>query len=201
MAFVGNWSVIFGETPSAAKWTQLGTDADDLNTRLEAVEGFNTIWWQQLGRTTLGSGGDSLSVTFTAKKYLHIIAHTIDTGGTNNQALTFNADTGNNYARRISINGAADASGAGVASIACQVATAASPATVILDVVNVAAVEKIVYGYTFARGTAGAAANPDRAELSGKWANTSAQVTTVTITNSGTGDYATGSEITVLGHN
>lgn len=56
MAFVGGWSVIFGETPSAAKWNQLGTDADDLDTRLNVIEATWSPFTPSWTNLTVGSG-------------------------------------------------------------------------------------------------------------------------------------------------
>ena len=45
----------------------------------------------------------------------------------------------------------------------------------------------------------GAGNAPQRKELSGKWANTAAQITRVDAVNGGSGDFAVGSKVTVFG--
>ena len=47
--------------------------------------------------------------------------------------------------------------------------------------------------------TSGAGTSPDRKEMVGKWANTSAQITTIKANNGGTGSYSEGSELIVWG--
>lgn len=164
----------------------------------------STMWWEELGRTTLSGVADIISVSpFTAKKYLKIIISMQGTGGTVDVSLRFNGDTASNYARRENSNGAA--SDTTTASQTHHLVT--GPATYAnlyyeMDVINISNLEKVFLGWRTDPGTAGAAGSPGRMEGSGKWANTSTQITSVSIANlSGTGDYASGSEIVVLGHN
>lgn len=56
MPYTGGWSVIFGETPSAAKWNQLGTDADFLDGRLDTIEAAYTSFVPSWTNLTVGSG-------------------------------------------------------------------------------------------------------------------------------------------------
>lgn len=158
------------------------------------------VWWEEIGRTTLGSAGDTITVSsFTAKKYLRIQANLLATGGTIGAAVTFNSDTGSNYARRISDEGGADATGASQSSAAIGT-TGAWNQSIVADVTNISSSEKLIIAHQAGVNSAGAASIPRRQEMVGKWANTSSQITTVTFTNLGTGDYAIGSEVIILGH-
>lgn len=158
-------------------------------------------WWEELGRTTLGVAGDTISLTpITAKKYLRIIVHAIDTGGTIGISVRFNNDTGNNYSYRNSSNGGADGVAGSASSAFIGAPVTARPAHVDAFVTNIAAQEKLISFVAVNNGGAGAASAPDRLEGAAKWANTSAQITRVDVINGGTGDFAIGSEVVVLGH-
>lgn len=159
------------------------------------------VWWQEIARTTLSGAGDTITVSsIPARKYLMVIIEVVSTGGTVNTSITFNGDTGANYAFRVSTDGAADSSATSTTSINTVSTASATPIFAVANVRNIAAQEKLVYAYSIGQNTAGAANLPIRRELAGKWANTAAQITTVTVTNTGTGDYAIGSEVVVLGH-
>lgn len=161
----------------------------------------NDAGFVELGRTTLGTAGDTMSVTsLPARKYLQIVVAAQDTGGTIAASIRFNNDTGSNYTRRYSVNNAADTTGVATSSILLTTA-AAQPIYSRVDVVNIAAQEKLVIGQAVVRNTAGTGSNPDKFELSGKWVNTSDQITRIDIINSGAGDFAIGSEVIVYGHN
>ena len=65
--------------------------------------------WERLAHVALSGSGDVLdSGTFTAKKNMRVIIQTIATGGNIKENITFNSDTGNNYSRRRSNDGASD---------------------------------------------------------------------------------------------
>lgn len=158
------------------------------------------IWWEELGRTTLGSAGDTITVdSLSARKYLKISNYLIATGGTINQNLRFNNDSGSNYAQRKSDNGGADSSAGSLTSITLQDSTAATNSFYAGEIINVSAQEKLLIGFN-SRNSTGAANPPARTESWGKWANTAAQITRIDIFNTGTGDFAIGSEVVVLGH-
>lgn len=153
----------------------------------------------EIGRTTLGTAGDSISVTsIPPKKYLRIVISAFDTGGTIDTLVRFNNDSGNNYARRLSTNGGADVT-AGSTSSLVTFGNAAYPTFTIIEITNTLAKEKNAIIYSIAQNTAGAGNLPGRTMGVGKWANTAAQINRVDASNPGTGDFAIGSEIVVFG--
>lgn len=158
-------------------------------------------WWQEIARTTLSTSSDTITVgSIPARKYLKVIVYTIASGGTNSLALNFNGDTTNNYSLRESANGGADTTTTSYGSIRLDAGAAASPMFSSVEIVNIASAEKLVIGHTTVNGNAGAASTPFRKEFNSKWSNTSAQITSMTLTNAGTGDFGAGSEVVVLGH-
>lgn len=199
-----SWSVVFGEQPSASKWNTLGTNDASFHERIGTNFSSGTtspVWWEELGRTTLGSNGDTITLSsLGARKFLHVHISLLPTGGTINASVTFNNDTAANYARRASDNGGADASAVSQSNLPVGSSTGAYPFFIEFDVINISAQEKLVMGHTVDQNTAGAANQTNRREFTGKWANTSAQISRVDVTNSGTGDYATSSVIVVKGH-
>lgn len=201
-----SWSVTFGEQPSAAKWNILGTNDSFFNDQVGTGFGSGTtskVWWEELtnGRTTLTGAGDTISTgTFAARRHLKIIATTTDTGGTTNMVMRFNADSGNNYQYKESVNFGAGTDNNSASSIGLMGAVAA-PILSEVTVFNIATDEKTVIGHNVIAGTAGAANATTSRETFGKWANTSDSITSVSVINSGgTGDFAIGSTLVVLGH-
>lgn len=159
-------------------------------------------WWEEIGRTTLGSAADSITVSsLPAKKYLKVLILLLDTGGTVSGFMTFNSDTGTNYTRRDSDENGADTATASTSSIRASASAGAWAHLVELNILNVSAEEKLVMGHAVGGNTAGDSAVNRRTDISGKWDNVAAQISAITISNGGTGDYNTGSEIVVLGHN
>lgn len=159
------------------------------------------VWWQEIGRTTLGVAGDTITVSsFTAKKYLKILIATLATGGTTSMLLTFNSDTGANYARQSTINSTLGGDATSQSSIKLDGGASAENKFTVLEIINILAQEKIGTATTTESGGAGAANAPDNSVQNVKWANTAAQITTLVVTNDGGGDYAIGSEVVVLGH-
>ena len=155
--------------------------------------------WKELGRQTLSSSGDVMtSGTFTAKDNLMILYYGVASGEMINK-LTFNDDTGNNYAYKISDNGASDSSTTSNAFLEFATSSTSNEFSV-ADVVNIADQEKLVHLNHAGQNTAGAGTSPRSRELAGKWANTSNAITKVTATNSQSGSFGSGSELVVLGY-
>ena len=178
-----------GDFNTGSELVVLGWDESDTHT---------TNFWEELASVELGSASATLdSGTFTAKKYLWIQAYinatTVDTG------LTFNSDTGNNYARRWSDDGASD--GTAVNGNNIQVDRGNSTQFLNMFIVNNSANEKLGMYETVTQNTAGAGNVPSRREMVFKWTNTSSQITKSVFTKKGSGtDLQAGSIIKVWGH-
>jgi hypothetical protein len=159
------------------------------------------IGWELLGSTTLGSAGDTMTISsITARKHLKMVIYGIATGGTISLTLRFNNDSGNNYAARYSDNNGADGTVTSTSGLPFDSgAPGAYPFLVELEVVNVLAQEKLAIAHLIAQNTAGAGTAPARRDLVGKWANTATQITRVDVLNTGTGDCAIGSTVSVWG--
>jgi hypothetical protein len=161
---------------------------------------YNIDWWEEIGRTTLGVAGDSISVTIPARKYLKVIISVTPTGGNIIVSAQFNGDTGSNYSRRAYLNDTMSTT-TSTTGVGPGYSAAAISMDVVLDIVNIATKEKFITGNSTHIGAAGAATAPSNSLFYCKWVNTTDQITTINVVNGSTGDYAIGSEVVVLGHN
>ncbi len=169
----------------------LGWDPADTHT---------TNFWEQLASVELSSAGDTLSSgTFTAKKYLWCQVY-IKPTGTVDIDVTFNNDTGSNYARRNNYNGGTDSTNTIQSNLQWS-NNVTVPQFMNCFIINNSATEKLSIMEQVRQGTAGAGTAPDRYHISGKWANTSSQITEIDITNGESGSYDTESFIKVWGSN
>lgn len=157
--------------------------------------------WEELGRTTLGSNGDTISITpIAVRKYLRVYFQLWGTGGTLTPAFRFNNDTGANYAASYSANFAAPA--VSVSQISLGVTAAVSPAFQqgIWDIANIATRRKIVRGTSSDDNDASATTSSNNVNLAGKWDNSANAITRIDLVNlSGTGDFVAGAQMVVLG--
>ena len=199
-----SWSVTSLEQPTLAKWNILGTNDAYFNTQVGANFSSgttSTVWWEELGRTTLGSAGDTISITpIAARNFLTVIFHTFSTGGTIAPVLQFNGDTGANYSLTYSINSAASSFIGSQTSISVASSTSQGVQDGLFTISNFTAQRKLVAGKTLEDGNAGAAGGQTSIDVNGKWDNTAAQITRVDLKNAGAGDFAIGSQLIVLGH-
>ena len=179
------------------------------STERTSTSGFNPIpaeagGWKELGRTTLGSAGDTITVSsLPDKQYYMLLTDNRPSGNLNvgHRAGNGSIDTGSNYAKRPSINGASD--------ITHHVNNNNFLETDGLNhtdnmfsvnyLSNKSDKEKLGIGHSVRQNTAGAGNAPNRTEYVGKWANTSNVIDTLATVNFGTGDLASGSELVVLG--
>ena len=177
--------------------------SNSLQTAQASAGGGGVGGWVELGRTTLGSAGDTISVASLAnKRYLMFLCHQTPTGGTTQprfRAGNSTVDSGSNYAERMQRNGAADATGVSDNSVYLY----DDDATGGFDVgyiANYSTKEKLAYAHHVGQSTAGAGTAPLRQETAFKHAFTSNQYNILSMNNIyGSGDFATGSEVVVLG--
>jgi hypothetical protein len=153
--------------------------------------------WAVLGKTTLTSAADSITVdSLPVKKHLLVQVKGIGTGGTINCNFTFNNDTGGNYAIRESVNGGSDSVNVQQSNTDNLTGTVTGNVFATVNIINIASKEKIFISDGI-ESASGAGNAPERKELVGKWDNTSDAITTIKANNSGTGSYNEGSELIV----
>jgi hypothetical protein len=158
--------------------------------------------WTELARTTLGSAGDTITVSGLAnKRYYMTLVNDTGTGGNPNYRLRFNSDSGNNYSNRRSEDGSTDATQLSQAQqMYGNDYVGGTHMFGYAYHANLASKEKLTIGNFVGQNTAGAGNVPTkRLEVVGKWANTSDAINTISLHNLNTGDYNTGAELVVLG--
>ena len=179
-----------GDYASGSEVVVLGYDPADTHTN---------NFWTELASDTLASAGDTFtSSTFTAKKYLWVQGYIINSGTIRVQ-LRYNGDTGSNYSNRGSDNGGADSTNTSMDRNYIQEDPYANPVFFNAFIINNSANEKLGIVHTIDRGTAGAGTIGVRRETVVKWANTAAQITSISILQDQSGDMASGSIMKVWG--
>jgi hypothetical protein len=107
-------------------------------------------------------------------------------------------DTGTNYSRRHSRDGAAESTGTSENQLFYfSDGTDNSDEFSITTIRNIASQEKLAIAHGMNQGTSGAGNAPHRAECVGKWAETTNQINRIQVTTANT--FASGSEIVILG--
>lgn len=159
------------------------------------------VWWEEIARTTLGSAGDTITVSsIPARQYLKVIVNLLSSGQIAT-SMRFNNDSSANYANRRADNGGAGATAVSQSSIVMDTGADTANMTIEINILNMSGKEKTARYIFASSGSAGAASAPNISDGNGKWVNTSAQISRIDIINTGTGDFATASEVIVLGHN
>ena len=155
--------------------------------------------WIRLAHVALSGAGDTIdSGTFTAKKNMKVIIHTI-ASGTILPTLKFNNDSGSNYANRYNSDESSETTQTSQTSIQIDAISGSFNQFHTMYITNVETKEKLLINEMIGANTAGAGNAPRRSENVAKWANTSSQITSIQVVNAGSGDFDTGSYITVLG--
>lgn len=164
--------------------------------------------YELLCQNTLASSASSLSCSnFTSRKQLMIISTIKSTGGTGVEPyMQFNSDNGNNYSWRVSVNGGADTtltSTNGCAFFGAGGLLVSNDAIISEQIIynNLASERKLVAMDLGGQGiTTGANVVLGRSEGACKWDNTTNQITTISLVKkSGTGNFNTGTELTIWG--
>ena len=159
--------------------------------------------WVEVGRTTLSSAGDTIDVSsLPNKRYYMVLTSDIADGTIDARFRLGNGsvDTGSNYARRGSENGASEVTGTGNDSLLIPYAENGN--THFFGVhyfANKSNKEKLLTGHCVDEYASGAGQPPARFENAGKWSNTSDVIDVIRNYNAQSGSFDTGSEMVVLG--
>tara|TARA_R110002051_G_scaffold152947_3_gene225502 strand:- start:5351 stop:6433 length:1083 start_codon:yes stop_codon:yes gene_type:complete len=179
-----------GDLAIGSELVVLGWDEDDTHT---------DNFWEELASVELTGTADTISSgTITAKKYLWVQFYQKSSGACNIQ-MTFNNDTGSNYARRGSNDGGSDFTSTSASILQFQTGDTDSAHFFNMFIVNNSANEKLGISHGVTQNTAGAGTATERKEQVHKWANTSAQITEIDIDNTDSGSYASGTIMKVWG--
>jgi hypothetical protein len=158
--------------------------------------------WVELGRTTLGSTNSNIDVSsLPDKRYYQVLCYAINSGNIDQGVAMGNGsvDTGSNYARRRSVNGATDSTSVS-STIAKTWSTDVSyPMFFNMYLSNLSGKEKLGIHHLVTQNTSGAGTAPERAENVLKWANTTNPLDVIRVNETATGNFASGSEVVVLG--
>jgi hypothetical protein len=164
-----------GDFAAGSEVVVLGCDNDEADT--------GTNFWQELASVELSSSSNTISSgTFAAKKYLMVVFYGNDANsGSATPRIRFNSDTGNNYADRTSNNGASDATSTSQSFAFISEADIDSGTLITFNIVNKSDKEKLFTGSGTRISSTGSSNVPSRFEFTGKWANTSAQITSIDV--------------------
>jgi len=168
--------------------------------------GFKLTWAKNGTPDTLTSTGDTVTISdLTSLTFNVVLNHNLVSGaGNHNTYRTGNGsiDTTALYATRHSTNGLTDATDVSFTRALTGVNAAADSIFNIMYGVNISAEEKLFIGFEVHNPSTGAATAPSRAEYVWKWVNTSNQFDQFqSRQESGTGDYLTDSNLSVLSTN
>ena len=157
-------------------------------------------FYELLGRATVSSGDTLDTGTFTTKPYMMVLCYTVGSG-TVHPLLHFNNDTASSYAFRYSPSGTSDVTGINQTYLRFQGGISGNPRQFSVGFFNSDSdEEKLLINQLISAQTTGAGNAPTREEQVGKWANTSNNITQVDANNGQSGDYASGTELVVLGY-
>lgn len=159
-------------------------------------------WYQEIGRTTLAVAGDTISVTsLPARAYLKIIVN-CKASGQLQLLLRFNSDSGTNYTRQ-----PVNASTTTVSTSSSVSQTSHALTGTSTGIGHVAIIECFKFSGLNTWSTEWRAVEVPATAATGQTARYgqgayfgSAAVTSIQIINNGTGDFAIGSEVIILGH-
>ena len=154
--------------------------------------------WKEVGRTTLGSAGDNIDITNLPDKRYYMYLLDRDTSGSTSARMTFNDDSGSNYSTRYASDGTEYT--ATNQSFVSQHTSASQNSFTCGYITNKSDREKLSASWIVGDGGSGAGNDPSRYEQFWKWTNTSSAINRMDIFNHLGGDFASGSELVVLGY-
>lgn len=162
------------------------------------------IWWEEIGRTTVSTPTDLVTLSsLPARRFLKIILTAIADTGTLDTQFYFNNDTGTNYGQKYYANYTTATDAINATSLLAESGATVSGGTSYteLEIFNPSTGDKVGVGRNVSESDVAADTTaPRHLEWSMVW-DSASQITRIDWNNSGTGNFATGSSIIVLGHN
>ena len=161
--------------------------------------------WGKAGSTTLSSSGDALTTpTLSSNTSLQYLYHGLPTGGELTEYMTLGSggtkDSGSNYANGVSSNGGAKSNYTSRANIVNAAKSGATtPEFGVGYIFNIAGEEKLIISQHVNASANGSGTAPERSKAVGKHVQTSAVDDIISFDNTGSGDFASGSNLTALG--
>ena len=152
--------------------------------------------WAKLGSDTLSGTADQVALDIsTTEKFIQYFYHLIESTEIF-QHIELNSDTGTNYARRYSSNGGTDVTQTSQSDM--QWTQYFRDQFEIGYITSIDTEEKLIIAFNVGANTAGAANVPTRMEIAAKHDQTTNPVNRIEFNNNGSGDYATGSNLSAL---
>lgn len=210
-------SFVADEQPTTAKWNKLWSNdasfndgsgiADDKILTRHLLAGNVTAakldsnaighGFIEIGRDTWSSGTSMTASSLPNYKYLKVVAVHVRQSEVGNMQLTFNGDSGSNYAYTRENEGGAINTGVSQAGIEVS-PNYRGPWIMVGHIVNVSGSEKAIRHHSTNMDTAGAANAPRITDYSGKWTGT-AVISSISISRAA--GLSTGAELIVYGKN
>lgn len=156
--------------------------------------------WVELGRTTLGSAGDIISVASLANKRYYMILADQRASGSTNQGFRLNGDVTSTYAQRGNFNGTENLLAPSSTLMGNWGSAVTTNAFHVGYLANKSDKEKLAIIHNVTQNAVGVEIAPSRQEGVGKHVQTSVAINAVSLTNTDAGDYISGSELVVLGY-
>ena len=170
--------------------------------------GFNQVdavsgGWKEVGRTTLGSNSQNITVSSIPDKRYYMVLGSIDlTGAGTGGGFRFGSgsvDSGSNYAYRQNANGGTDSTAVTQTRAHPVGGYSNADEFYVGYIANLSLKEKLLQMHRLYGLGGGAGNDPKRAEYASKWVNTSNPLDTLNFYQGGSDNYVSGSELVVLG--
>ena len=178
------------------------------STERTSTTGFNSIpavsgGWKELGRTTLGSAGDLVSVASLPDKRYYMVLCDNRTTGAVRMNMRFNSDSGSNYSERWSAKGVTpDSTQVSQNKMQYGQSNVNEQGFSVHNIANLTNKEKLMIANVVSDdASTGAGTSPYRNEYVSKWVPSTASdvINEISMYNTSAGSWNIGAECVVLG--
>tara|TARA_R110000824_G_scaffold278209_1_gene466361 strand:- start:28 stop:513 length:486 start_codon:yes stop_codon:yes gene_type:complete len=155
--------------------------------------------WNKSGSTTLGSNGETITVSgMTSKKTYQSMTYTLNSGNIY-PVMRFNSDSTSQYAwRRYRSSSGSQETAINQGDIKMMTDNLDSDSFFVSYICNINNEEKLLIGHSVSRNAIGAGSAPERSQIVGKWIDNS-EITEINVVDTSTGEFVTDSNLTVFG--